>query len=108
MILTSHRLLWYLIHHLSAWQQFTLIEPQRDATPVISALDAVVQTYLRSSEKHPLFDEPVVIWWSDPDHALLIPCRLQNNGTHLTEDAKAFRLVRTNLPAQCAEQLDSL
>lgn len=95
MMLTQRRLLWYLIHHLAQWQQYSLIEPHRDAPPESCRLDLAVAQYLRSSEKHPLFDEPVVIWWSDPDHALLIPCRLQADGTHLSEDATAFRLVRT-------------
>jgi hypothetical protein len=108
MMLTQRHLLWYLIHHLPAWQQFTLIEPQRDSPPVNHSLDAVVQAYLRSSEKHPLFDEPVVIWWSDADHALLVPCRLQTNGSHLIEDAKVFRLVRTKPPVQDSEQAASL
>jgi hypothetical protein len=72
-------------------------------------LEAVVQAYLRSREKHPLFDEPVVIWWSDADHALLVPCRLQGNGSHLIEeDAKAFRLIRTKPSAQDAGQTASL
>lgn len=108
MMLTHRRLLGYLTRHLAEWHQFTLIEPQQEDSPAMYALDAAVQAYLRSSERHPLFDEPVVIWWSDPDHALLIPCRLQANGSHVTEDAKAFRLVRTKPPAQDSEQAASL
>jgi hypothetical protein len=104
----SRHLLAYLIRFLQGWQQFTLIDPRRDCAPAMHPLDAAVQAYLRSAEPHPLFDQPVVIWWSDPDHALLIPCRLQDDGSHLCEDGKAFRLVRANPPAQCAEQLDSL
>ncbi len=107
-MMLTHHLLRYLIHHLPQWHQFSLIEPQRDAPAASCRLDMAVAQYLRSSEKHPLFDEPVVVWWSDPDHALLIPCRLQDDGSHLCEDGKAFRLVRANPPAQCAEQLDSL
>ena len=103
-----HRLLLYLTRDLPEWQQFTLIEPQRDRAPTMRSLDAAVQAYLRSSDRHPLFDEPVVIWWSDADHALIVPCALHPPGSHLVaEDAKAFRFVRTKPPAQGYEQAAS-
>ena len=103
-----HRLLSYLTRELQEWRQFTLIEPQRDRPPVMHPLDEAVQAYLRSHLPHPLFDHPVVIWWSDADHALIVPCALHTPGSHLVaEDAKAFRFVRTKPPAQANEQAAS-
>ncbi len=63
-MMLTHHLLRYLIHylHLPAWPQFHLIEPHHDAPAASCRLDMAVAQYLRSSEKHPLFDEPVVIW----------------------------------------------
>ncbi len=102
------KLLPYLMRHVADWQQYHLVEPKRESAPICTCLETAIQQYLRSSEKHPLFDEPVVIWWSDADHALLIPCRIQTTGRHLSEDSKAFRLVRMKPPAQALEQAASL
>jgi hypothetical protein len=106
--LLTHRLLWYLIHHLTCWSQYCLIEPHRNGPPASCRLDIAIAQYLRGSEQYPLFDEPAVVWWSDADHALLVPCRLSANGGHLSEDAKAFRVVRTGLSAQGFEQTAAL
>jgi len=91
------KLLPYLIRHLQEWQQFALIEPQSGTDPLIASLETAIQQYLRSAEPHPLFDSAVVVWWNEfHDHALLVPCALHAHGRHLvTQDAKAFRLVRT-------------
>ena len=103
------KLLPYLIRHLQEWQQFALIEPQRETAPIIASLETAIQQYLRSAEPHPLFDSAVVVWWNESqDHALLVPCALHAHGRHIvTQDAKAFRLVKVKPLAHSPEQAAS-
>src|SRR5579872_3066118 len=103
----QRRLLPYLLHHVANWQAFLLIAPPCDGSENVQPLDLALQAYLRSGEQHPLFDHPVVVWWSDADHALLIPCALRGDAHCPAGDAHVFRLVRMKPPAHSFEQAAS-
>lgn len=92
---TQCRLLPYLLHHLAKWHEFLLVAPDNVGDVNMQPLDMAVQAYLRSCAPHPLFDHPVVVWWSDADHALLIPCTLCGDRHRIAGDCRTFRLVRT-------------
>lgn len=103
----QRRLLPHLLHHLAIWREFLLVALDNVGDANTQPLDAAVQAYLRSCAPRALFDHPVVIWWSDADHALLIPCTLHGDQHSLAEDSQLFRLVRTRPPAHPTEQAAS-
>ena len=103
----QRRLLPYLLHHVTDWPMFLLIAPPCDSAENAQPLDLAIQAYLRSGDQHPLFDHPVVVWWSDADHALLIPCTLRDDQHWIAEDSQSFRLVRTKPLAQANKQAAS-
>lgn len=105
---TQCRLLPYLLHHVANWQAFLLIAPPRDGAENAQPLDLALQAYLRSGEQHPLFDHPVVVWWGDADHALIIPCALRGDDHCPAGDAPVFRLVRTKPQDQTNDPVASL
>jgi len=107
MPIAQRRLLPYLVHHLANWHEFLLVAPDSFGDSSTQPLDVAVQAYLRSCDQHLLFDHPVVIWWSDADHALLIPCALRGDQHWIAGDSQTFRLVRTKPLAFSPEQAAS-